>query len=339
MKRLFRHPIPYGSVLVILVLATTAGLIYPLVRPSCNCNASLRVSLHRGKNSRTIQSGSLQRCYVFYVPSAYAHHGPAPVVISLHGLAINPDTQESLTGWSQLAERENFIAVYPQGTATPLRWNAAPFYNVPAVDDVGFLRDLIIDLKSIADIDSERIYVNGLSNGAALSNHIACKLADAVAAVGVVSGIYPDSPDGCASSRPISIISLHGTADPLSKFHGATFTPGPFFVALLRLAPIRTSYPSVEQWSRSWAERNGCAEKTHIVTKSREIAGVRYTSCKQRVEVVSYIIQGGGHAWPGGRPTGIGKTTRAIDAPATMWEFFKAHPRRAADALSNTPSS
>jgi polyhydroxybutyrate depolymerase len=321
-----RRLVRYILMAAIVVLAASFVLAYLVIRPTCQCKSITSDPIHAGDNLRTIRSGGVLRCYVLHVPAAYRSNRPAAVVISLHGLAISPGIQEYVSGWSKLAERENFIVVYPQGTLTPLRWNAAPVYNT-AVDDIGFLRDLIADLQSVAAFDPARVYVNGMSNGGALANRVACSLADHVVAVGSVSGLYPELPEGCSPSRPVSIISFHGTADPLAKFGGGIFAPGFPLGKLLGLATIRTPYPAVGEWIRGWAERNGCRGKVGAMSLNAEVEVFRYEACQQNVEVVSYVIKGGGHAWPGGPATGIGKTTTAIEATKVMWEFFKAHPR------------
>jgi polyhydroxybutyrate depolymerase len=63
-----------------------------------------------------------------------------------------------------------------------------------------------------------------------------------------------------------------------------------------------------------------------LIPAQGDASGVRYTDCKAASEIVFYTIEGGGHAWPGGRPTFVGKTSPDIKASEVMWAFFEAHP-------------
>jgi polyhydroxybutyrate depolymerase len=82
----------------------------------------------------------------------------------------------------------------------------------------------------------------------------------------------------------------------------------------------------VKSYIEAWVERDGCTLVPELIPAQGDASGVRYTGCKNASEIVFYTIEGGGHTWPGGRPTYVGKTSRDINASQVMWEFFKAHP-------------
>jgi polyhydroxybutyrate depolymerase len=226
-----------------------------------------------------------------------------------------PTSRRRSHRWHILAETANFVVVYPQGTSFPTRWNAGRFgiAGDDSADDVQFFRDLITDLSRTLCIDPERIFVNGLSNGGGMANRLGCELADRIAAIGGVSGAYSDIPGGCKPSRPVPVIAFHGTADRIVPIDGS---PG-------------IGLPPIKDWAAGWAARNGCNAPPATIPAKGEVGGLRYTGCKDSAEVIYYIIETGGHTWPGGPPFpfGIGgKVTKDIDATTTMWEFFKAHP-------------
>jgi polyhydroxybutyrate depolymerase len=277
-----------------------------------------------GLTRRVLESGRMQRGYLLYVPGSYDPARPMPLVISLHGFASNPAGQKYLSGWETLAEKENFLVVYPQGTSSPLRWNASADLSTGQVDDVAFMRDLLANLRQLLNIDQSRIYINGMSNSGAMTTRLVCEMADVFAAVGIVSGPPVNIPGGCHPARPVPLIAFYGTADPLVKYNGGTIDSSPA-TRLLRLPTHRGSLPPVKSWIEAWAQRNGCNLTPQILPGRGETSGVRYTGCQQEAEVVFYTIDGGGHTWPGGSPTFVGKTSHSIDATSEMWGFFKTH--------------
>ncbi len=167
------------------------------------------------------------------------------------------------------------------------------------------------------NIDPARIYANGLSNGGGMSHLLACTLSPRIAAIGTVAGAYVDPPGGCQPSRPVPVISFHGTADPIVPYQGGVVS--------------RTGYrlPVISEWVAGWAQRNACTPEPKALPAVGEVSGLVYASCSQNAEVIFYTVQGGGHTWPGGTPLPeaiTGRTTRDVDASALMWEFFTRHP-------------
>jgi poly(3-hydroxybutyrate) depolymerase len=78
------------------------------------------------------------------------------------------------------------------------------------------------------------------------------------------------------------------------------------------------------------ARRNQCKGDPIDTQISPSVPRLAYTNCPENADVVLYTVQGGGHAWPGGKPLPewiVGRTTREIKASAVMWEFYGEHPR------------
>lgn len=305
-----------------------ALILYLASSPSLACRRPAEGPARPGTSNRTLRSGGMQRCYRLHLPPDYDGTRPLPVVISLHGLVSNPLGQAYLSRWDDIADREGFAVVYPQGTGFPLRWNASAEFEISPVDDVQFLRDLIAQLQDVMAVDPARIYVNGMSNGGAMSHRLACEAAEVIAAVGIVSGPTVSVPGGCNPSRPIPVIAFYGTADDLVRYGGMAASSGhPSFLSrLLRLNARAVAFPSVTDWIEDWAARDGCDLVPETLPPVGDVSGIRYSDCAGGAEVILYTIEEGGHAWPGGGPTHVGKTSLDINASGTMWGFFEAHP-------------
>jgi polyhydroxybutyrate depolymerase len=265
------------------------------------------------RTNGTLVSSGVERRYLLYVPESYNPAVPTPLVISLHGFIEWPAHQMSISGWNDLADELGFIVVYPSGTQFPLRWQANGLADPGP--DVTFIADLINHLGGEYNLDPDRIYANGLSNGAGMSFVLACELAERIAAVGLVAGAYGYAWDDCAPARPVPAIVFHGTSDPIVPFTGGPATN------------FHNGLPGIAGWVEKLAQANGCDLAPEALPAAGEVSGAVYAGCA--ADVVFYTITGGGHTWPGGGPMPerlVGHTTQDINATQVMWEFFAAHP-------------
>ncbi len=183
--------------------------------------------------------------------------------------------------------------------------------------DVRFITELIDTLKASYNIDSTRIYANGLSNGGGMSFALSCTLSDRIAAVGMVAAAQTIPWTWCTDTRAVPMIAFHGTADPEVPYNGGSSWVSP------------RRFPSTPRWAANWARRNGCGADPIESTVAPDVTRRAYANCANDAAVVLYTIQGGGHTWPGGTPLPkwfVGRTTQSIDATSLMWSFFGEHP-------------
>lgn len=242
-----------------------------------------------------------------------------------------------LTGLDATAEKYGFFLVYPEGVEKSWNDGRADMRSVAAreeVADVDFLRAVLDETRSTYLVDGTRVYVTGMSNGAMMSSRVACELADRVAAVALVAGTMPRSiqPE-CAPARPVSVMLLHGTEDPIVPYAGGEVK--------LRGFAARGMVVSADATASEWARLDGCeagaTERAVPDTNPSDGSTIRvqaWSRCREGAAVELWKIQGGGHTWPGGwqymNEKFIGTTNRDIDAREEIWRFFAAHSRQAA---------
>jgi polyhydroxybutyrate depolymerase len=280
-----------------------------------------------GTAEREVVVGGDTRSYVLHLPSVVRRNRIGatvayPLVLVLHGSGADGSTVETQSDMDHLADSARFIVAYPNG-ATMLfgigsDWNAGKCCGNAVrsnVDDLAFLRATIDDVARHVPVDRRRIYVAGFSDGGRMAYHVACDAASLVAAIGVVAGSVVD--DSCVPSRAVPVIVFHGTADNEVPFSAApdASTPTPLLQA--------SAPPSV----RFWATTNRCQQPTTRL-ESPHVTRVQFASCA--ADVVFYNIDGGGHAWPGGRRDGNdgAEPTPELNASAAMIRFFFRHPMR-----------
>ncbi len=204
------------------------------------------------RSNGTIVSSGIEREYLLYVPRNYDRTKPTPLVISLHGGAMWPAGQKEIDRWDRVAEAHGFIVVYPSGVSGrgPRAWRAGQGPGMAR--EVQFISELIDTLRSGYNIDTTRIYANGLSNGGGMAFALSCTLSDRIAAVGVVATAIFLPWSRCTDQRAVPMIGFHGTDDRQALYNGGTswVAPGVF--------------PSIPMWTARWAVRNRCPSSRRI---------------------------------------------------------------------------
>lgn len=319
------------------MLRTSIGIALAWSLAACNPGASRsrcdpQLSRAAGTTSETLQTADGPRHYLLHVPPAYTGRERVPLVLNFHGFGGNPTRQNDYSGLVPIADANGFILVSPEGLPT---MNGTPWWNnllrprPEYQDDVAFVSALLDRLEADVCIDDTRIFSTGMSNGALMSSRLACSLASRIAAVAPVAGAYypplvTDNPsEPCADTRPVPILGFHGTKDPQVPFDGGASTRGGTF----RL-PIDNATPDDDVF-QAWAAHNGCTGGRQESAVSAQVKRVSYGGCTNGADVQVYVVDGGGHTWPGSsveRPPEL--TTHDINASELMWKFFAAHPLR-----------
>ena len=258
----------------------------------------LTVSQSTISQDYSIIHDGLTRTYKLHLPAGYNPENTYPLVFSLHGVTSNGFQQELLSGFNSIADQENFIVVYPNGIDAT--WNIA---SPAGVDDVGFISALIDTLDYQYNIDLNRVFASGMSMGGFMCYRLACELSNRIAAIASVTGLHAFFP--CNPPRPVPVMQIHGTADPVVPYAGV---------------PSTISF---------WLEHNGCPQEpvtTDFPDINQEdnstVTSYYYGPCSDSTEVILYSVTNGEHSWPGSFFI-LGVTNQDIDASMEIWHFFK----------------
>jgi len=262
--------------------------------------------------------------------------GPRPLIVALHGQGQSVENLRGASGCCSLpldgvADREGFLVLYPQ--AIDLRWSygrptvaAMPSVGDAPVDDVGFIRQLIDDLIARKLADPARVYVTGVSRGGLMAYTLACALADRIAAaVPIITGMTDLQREDCKPARPIPILVIAGTNDPVQSYDGAQ-------LALGRLL-------SVPETVEFWRTLHGCTRPDPRLLPHREesdptrLVRVDWLGCKNDAPVSLYRVRGGGHQVPSFNASTdeatrqFGRRNRDIETVEEIWTFVKTLSR------------
>jgi polyhydroxybutyrate depolymerase len=213
----------------------------------------------------------------------------------------------------------------PGGNQTP---------TTPA-DDVEFTNHMLDAIATKYSVDPTRVYAAGLSAGGFMAMKVGCALSDRIAAIGVVGAAMPKKMI-CLPSRPVPVVMINGTSDPIVPHGGG------------KEHNLQLPVVSVEDTAKAFARDDRCAEKpTHSKLPARAKGGMTtevdtYDGCHDGAQVVSYNVKGGGNTWPGGEQyqveKQIGKTTQDINANEIIWNFMAAHRLPASSTNESGPS-
>lgn len=293
-----------------------------------------------GSHTFTIVVNGLERTYIVHVPAAYKPQTPAPLVIMLHGGGGTAMAAARETGWAMKAEKEGFLAVFPNAMArdpaqpsnfvkNPQLWNDGSdrFYpGQKAPDDVRFIAAMVEDISARFAVDRQRIFVTGFSNGGSMSFLVGAELSDRIAAIAPVAGaLWFDPP---MLKYPVSMCYITGTADPLNLIDGGVPKLATGASDRIRAKPK----PPVRNSILKWAKALGCSSATASTSRINGVHTETYSACPDSAEVVYIAVEGLGHTWAGGRSllpeSMVGKTSDKIQANDVIWGFFQRHARQ-----------
>ncbi len=258
---------------------------------------------------------SFERKFIVHLPADYNSKEIYPLLLCFHGNGGTGKLSEK-TGFSDIADREGFIVIYPYGINKT--WNLAN-NNKRQPDDVRFVKILVKHLISEYAVDESRIYAIGHSVGGFFTIGLAVKCSNIFAAVASVSGgCYKQFKANFPPAEPISILLMHGTKDNIVPFKSS---PGnkQWIMETLELVDL-------------WVKHNRC-NRVPTIEQLPDIAAddgttvikTTYSQGKQGTEVVLYTIKGGKHRLPSRYKKIISYQPghcRDIDAAEEIWKFF-----------------
>ena len=259
------------------------------------------------------------RTYYLHTPKSYKPGRQMPLVLMFHGSHGSGNSIANVTRFNDLADKRGFIAVYPNGIDH--YWRDASDGS-SAVNDVSFVTALIKHLEEIRSIDRQRIYATGFSNGGMLTQTLACKLSDRIAAFASVAGTLPANlASDCKPKVPVSVLMINGTGDRAVPYRGG------------RIGGIGREVVSIPQTVDLWQQHDGCASKVmqlpHKIAHNPDGVEIsRYLGCRGGSEVVLVTVKQGGHAWPGSASQDVGQyrgNISGINASQVIWDFFQRH--------------
>lgn len=304
--------------LVTITASTAVGCAPPPVStdpppavtgPSDGCGVTTQGAVT--EQTRTVVVDGAVRRYAITVPPNHVPgtSTPIPLVLDFHGLLEGwAGTHAFATRFSAEAVSEGFAVAFPIGSGDGVYWDVLPQESNP---DLRFVDALLAQVGDSACIDRSRIYVTGLSYGAAMTSMLMCMRPNTFAAAAPVAGML----NLCAvTERKVPFVTFHGTADGILPYDLFAGTP------------------------QAIADKYGCAPQPTVATLQPDpdpathgpITRTTWDCRSVGSAAEFYRIEGGGHSWPGSEffswvePI-VGPTATTLDATQVIWDFFAEH--------------
>ena len=248
-------------------------------------------------NAQTLVHDNINREYVLYIPNSYDETSAVPLLVNFHGFGGSASEFMSYADMRSIAETDTFILAYPQGSCLDgsSHWNACPTGadNKSDADDFGFVESMINEISSQYNIDMERIYAAGYSNGGMMAYGLANYKSDLIAAVASISGVMLDCTG--PTSHPMPVVHLHGTSDGVLPYNGGD------------------GWNSAQSTLEHWINFNNTV-LTPIVISDNNIEHYVYDQGDSLVSVEHYKYIGGDHVW-------FNSTFQGQNTSELVWNF------------------
>lgn len=254
----------------------------------------------------TFEHDGLMRNYILHLPEKLGKN--APLVFVLHGYTGSPQNLAFHSNFNELADKHGFAVCYPKGIKDKHRnphWDSD--LEVSETDDVGFLKNLAAHLQTTHQLNVNKTFACGMSNGGFMSYTLACQAPDIFSAIASVTGtMSKDTWEKCTNSTPIPVLQIHGIADDVVPIDGSMSADDGW-----------GGSPALDSIVQFWANKNSCTTKDTIIFTDNTNA-YHYRNCVDNNEVWYYKIADYGHSWP-----------KEIDAnwsaSEVIWEFFSQY--------------
>jgi polyhydroxybutyrate depolymerase len=332
----------FARYLLAMLAVSMAVAYFVFVRFRKPTAPALTGTLARG----SIHVGDRARSFSYYAPSTLPAH--PPLLIAFHG---SGETGEEFRwhsgyGFDRVADANGFVVVYPDGYEhhwDDCRAMATYAARTLHIDDIGFTRALIGYFQSKLGVDKTRVFAAGHSGGGHMAYRLALEMPGELRAVAAISASLPtpENADCEASGKPIPVLIMNGTEDPLNPYGGGQS----HVIGLGSRGDVLSSLDT----ARYFAELEGLAMTPEVERLPGGDASLwveRSTwGSPAAARVVLDTVHGGGHAVPqrwSRYPRILGRTDEDFDGPGEIWRFFAeqfAEPGEAAAPAAASASA
>jgi polyhydroxybutyrate depolymerase len=271
--------------------------------------------------NKTMFFDGQNRSFIVYVPSSYNASSQSPLLFNFHGGGgTSSDFINFTNDMRPIADTANFIAVYPQAAVDPTDGSNSWLHKTPTThNDINFIEAIIDTLSNDYNIDNDRVYACGYSEGGIFSYELGCRLNDRIAAFSSVSGsmlidafrVSYYNLGNCSPIHPTAVLLIPGTSDssPHSSYSG-----------------LQPYYMSVNDITTYWANHNN-TDINPTVTQIPNSNSSDGSTVEKRiwengdncVAIQELKVINGDHDWPGS------SGNMDIDASEEIWKFVSMY--------------
>ncbi len=290
--------------------------------------------------------------YKVYIPTGYQSGQEVPLVVMLHGCTQNPDQFAAGTKMNDLADQEMFIVIYPdQPSSANMNkcWNwFEPGHQSRGSGEPSVIVGMVNEVKSRYSVDDNRVYVAGISAGAAMTVIMGVTYPDVFAAICVDAGMEYKAATSMTSAFTVmssggptpnsqgniayNAMGSYARVVPTIVFHGTS----DYTVATVNGNQVISQMAQTNDLASDGTDNNNI-DDTPEETINGQVSGGRsytryvYKDNNGQIVMEKYMVEGMSHAWSGGSTAGSYTDPNGPDATTISWEFFMNHPMGGSD--------
>lgn len=282
--------------------------------------------------NESLQFEGIDRSFEIFIPENYSPDKKYPVVFILHGGGGTAKglIKNTRARFNQLANRDGFFAVYPDGFEKSWNDGARDTFGVARkrnINDVGYILKVLDMLNSKLSVDRRNVFACGISNGGFMAQRLAFEHPEVFKGIGIVAAnLSLDQSEKPKPKSGVSALFIHGTHDPLVPFNG-----GPVTVFRQKRGEVLSATETIETWKKINGSTTQIETFTFPDINKKDGCTATKTSWKNpanpQLKTVSIVIENGGHTWPGAGqylPVRlVGPTNRDFNGCDEIWNFFK----------------
>lgn len=275
-----------------------------------------------------IISNGIERKFNSYIPANIPEN--SPLVFILHGSTRSGEKmrQSSAFEFDELADTRNFIAVYPDGYLN--HWNdcrASADYqaNTENINDTLFFKDMIEFFKNKYQVNQQKVYATGISNGGHMAFKLALEAPEIITAIAPIAANLPvqENSDCQQSNQAVPVALFNGTHDPINPYQGGMVT--------LAGNASRGKVLSTDETMAYWLNLANITQpaeiKTHNELDNNKDTSVIQSTWKANnaLKFQLYTLQGSGHVFPSTKiraPRILGASAGDISSAKEIINFF-----------------
>ncbi len=323
----FKEPFKgfYGRAILSMVTAFALAAMQGCTAYLGDGSVSARSTYRVAANFRT---GAFDRFYNIHIPAGFQEQRPVPLVVVVHGAFDTAEGMARYSGFSDLADKEGFIVLYPEGIGLLgylQHWNAGHCCGKAAqddIDDVGFVSFAIEATRERFVVS--RVFMVGFSNGGMFVHRFAAEKSHVLDGAAVLAGSIGSRVGDDQSpwqiplpENPVTMLLIHGSADKDVPAAGGLSDRG---------GEPRV-YQSLAASADFWRNANECSDESIIKTdRNGAVTETLWEVCKSGNSVATYVLAGWDHVWPGPFFTAELDNAHPLkdyDAASVIWSFFK----------------
>ncbi len=263
-------------------------------------NVLIEIELPEGKRSAWV-----------HAPPDWTPDRSWPAIVMFHGGTGN--TGLTVADLWRSHSKGPYVFVFPNGQLQ--RPNEPGWGNSDPAEvqrDITFIRKLMAETTLKWNLDPQRLFAVGHSNGANMTFTLACEAADLFHGFAPVSQLFRESvADSCRPSTVRPFLHSIGASDPKARYQG------------------HSGALSAEESVQFWVKRAGCTNPPETTALDQPGDDTQtefrsWTNCATGGPVQSFVVRGGGHAWPG---SGHAESTNDFSGTDAIIRFFDAVSR------------